>query len=614
MLLTASAAAAFPCMYGPQGLFRTVSAGTPPPGTYTFFFSALYQKAILHDNVHFVVDWAEVDTTLEIYDFEHYLDGMVELGLTVAEHIELAASMSYLVNAYQYDQVYIRRDFVGVMDVDWGPGMVRGAVKYGIRVHPFIEAGGMVWAGFPLAEALSDTVYDYDGFWDAGDLRLQVRRPFLTTGSPSWGLMGLASTAWKDFEANLNIGYSSYSQEYEDSILGYVEQSDGALDLGLGIAYNAPQAVLFAEYTLKSFLSRSGDPGYSSPSRVSAGVRLFENTGTYLDIIGEYGLTDFDRELSDPYSTGKLPIPEGVPGDWGIQIGLGFDSHMGSPAASGTGTVAGTITDASDGQPLAGMVSFPGSPVSPAPSDPVTGFFTAPVIPGTVVARAESEGYIPVSLTLVVAGGATVAADFSLEPAQPSGGQVSGTVTDASTGEALAALVTAEGGGSAQASPSGSFSLDLTEGSWTLRASFAGFADAVRTVYVTGGSTTAADFAMNRGLESGETLSFASIYFESGSAVLQPSSFPVLDEVAVLLGNSPEVNVQIVGHTDSDGSEALNQTLSDNRAGSVRTYLIQRGISSARLSTYGMGESQPVASNATSQGKAQNRRIEFRVL
>jgi len=615
MLLAASSpVAALPGLFGTTGLYRTVSAGTAPAGTYTFFLSALYQKAILHDDLLFRVEWAGVDTTLEVYDFEHYLDGTVSIGLTVAEHVEIAASMSYLVNAYQFDQIGIRRDYVGVMDVDWGPEMIRGAAKYGIRVHPFIEAGALLWAGFPLDGIVPDTIFDYDGYWDDGDLRLQVRRPFLTTGDPCWGFLGLASTAWNDFEANLNLGYSSYTQVYEDSVLGRVEQRDAALDIGLGIAWDAPQAVLFTEFTMKSFLTRSDDPGYSSPARISAGVRLFEDTGSYLDIVGEYGLTDFDRDLSDPYATGILPLPGGVPGDWGIMVGLGFDSHMARPS-SGTGTVAGTILDASDGSPLAGTVSFPESPVSSASADPVTGFFSAPVIPGTIVVRAEAEGHVPASLTLVVEPGATATADFRLAPTAPPDGALRGSVTDESTGAPLAALITVDGGSaSVPASQDGLFDLVLPAGSWTIRAALEGYADETRTVQVAGGATSTVDFAMGRALESGETLSFANIYFESGSAVLQPSSFPVLDEVAGLLANSPGVSVQVVGHTDSDGSESYNQTLSENRAASVRTYLVQRGIASSRISTIGMGESSPVASNATPQGKAENRRIEFRIL
>ncbi|MCD4847829.1 MAG: hypothetical protein K8R76_06530 [Candidatus Aegiribacteria sp.] len=284
-------------------------------------------------------------------------------------------TMSYLVNAYQFDQVHIRKDYVGVLDVIWGPGDIRASVKYGRPVSSWITAGGMLWAGFPLGSTVPDTIGDYDGFWNSGDLRLQVRRPFLSTGKNSWGFLALASTRYRMLEANVNLGYSSFRQEYEDSIIGFVDQKDGAIDFGLGVALNTPQAVLFTEYSIRSFLSRKGDEGYSAPARFTGGVRLFDKTGAYLDIIGELGLSDYNREEADPYKTGKLPLPDGVPGDWSVMMALGFDSHLSVRTSSGIGRVVGTILDDETGLPLSGSVSFPGKPISPTSSDPVTGFF-----------------------------------------------------------------------------------------------------------------------------------------------------------------------------------------------------------------------------------------------
>ena len=72
--------------------------------------------------------------------------------------------------------------------------------------------------------------------------------------------------------------------------------------------------------------------------------------------------------------------------------------------------------------------------------------------------------------------------------------------------------------------------------------------------------------------------------------------------------------IQIAGHTDSDGSESYNQTLSEQRAASVKNYLVDNGISASRLSTIGFGENLPVVSNGSAANKAMNRRIEFTVL
>ncbi len=104
------------------------------------------------------------------------------------------------------------------------------------------------------------------------------------------------------------------------------------------------------------------------------------------------------------------------------------------------------------------------------------------------------------------------------------------------------------------------------------------------------------------------------VHFESGSAALTPDSYAVLDEVVHSLQAYPEVRVEIRGHTDSQGPASFNLKLSQKRAEAVRQYLINAGIDPSRLVAVGVGEDEPIASNATPEGRAQNRRIEFRRL
>jgi outer membrane protein OmpA-like peptidoglycan-associated protein len=104
------------------------------------------------------------------------------------------------------------------------------------------------------------------------------------------------------------------------------------------------------------------------------------------------------------------------------------------------------------------------------------------------------------------------------------------------------------------------------------------------------------------------------VNFESGSAALTPDSYGVLDEVVRSLMAYPEVRVEIQGYTDSVGSAGANQGLSQRRADAVKQYLVNAGVDPARLLSKGYGEDNPVASNTTPGGRAQNRRIEFRRL
>lgn len=114
--------------------------------------------------------------------------------------------------------------------------------------------------------------------------------------------------------------------------------------------------------------------------------------------------------------------------------------------------------------------------------------------------------------------------------------------------------------------------------------------------------------------EIGKQFILRGINFESGSAALTPDSHPVLDQVIASMNSYPEVRLEIRGHTDSQGPAAFNLQLSQKRADSVRQYLINGGIAGDRLTAIGVGEEEPIASNATPEGRAQNRRIEFRRL
>ena len=103
------------------------------------------------------------------------------------------------------------------------------------------------------------------------------------------------------------------------------------------------------------------------------------------------------------------------------------------------------------------------------------------------------------------------------------------------------------------------------------------------------------------------------ITFATDSAAVQPQFQPTLNEVASVLAEYPKTYLDIYGHTDSTGSEAYNQGLSDRRAQAVSTYLAARGIQTARLATKGFGEMQPIASNETEAGRQTNRRVEIKI-
>lgn len=105
------------------------------------------------------------------------------------------------------------------------------------------------------------------------------------------------------------------------------------------------------------------------------------------------------------------------------------------------------------------------------------------------------------------------------------------------------------------------------------------------------------------------------VQFATGSAEILPVSHSLLDEVARVLSDNPQIElIQIEGHTDSTGTAAINRKLSQQRAESVMKYLGGRGITGGRMKARGFGPDRPIADNATDDGKEKNRRVEFNIL
>jgi outer membrane protein OmpA-like peptidoglycan-associated protein len=101
------------------------------------------------------------------------------------------------------------------------------------------------------------------------------------------------------------------------------------------------------------------------------------------------------------------------------------------------------------------------------------------------------------------------------------------------------------------------------------------------------------------------------VHFDFDKSNIRPDAVPILDEAAKILKENSSVNVQVQGYTDSVGTDAYNLRLSERRAASVKNFLVKEGVASTRLTTKGFGESDPVASNETAEGRAQNRRVEL---
>lgn len=104
------------------------------------------------------------------------------------------------------------------------------------------------------------------------------------------------------------------------------------------------------------------------------------------------------------------------------------------------------------------------------------------------------------------------------------------------------------------------------------------------------------------------------VTFETNQSAIRPNFYPVLNSVSLVLKEYEKTIIEVSGHTDSTGSDALNQTLSDQRAASVGSYLTAQGIDQRRVLTQGFGKRNPIADNATAEGRQSNRRVELRLV
>ncbi|MFZ1805891.1 MAG: OmpA family protein [Cyclobacteriaceae bacterium] len=286
--------------------------------------------------------------------------------------------------------------------------------------------------------------------------------------------------------------------------------------------------------------------------------------------------------------------------------------------------VNGIVYDESTMQPITSRVS-----VKPKSADAINidvtdnGEFETG-IPETeqVVVSASAEGYIAKELSFPIPtlfNDTTIIADIYLAPI-PKKLMLVGTVFDSKTNEPIKAKVnsTYKEANSSKSldAPKGNYEMEIPDMGWyVLNASAEGYLNAADSIEVISDEVNPVikDLYLNK-IEVGVTVRLKNIYFDFDKTTLKSESFVELDKVVDLLKTNPSVEIEISGHTDSKGSDDYNLNLSQGRSQSVVDYLISQGIESYRLSAQGYGETIPIDSNDTEEGRANNRRVEFTVL
>ncbi len=649
VLVTLSFAA--PSIHGIPGLYRVNSAMPLGFNQMSFALGLTYWTAA-DEYRNFIYHSHFLPGTYlfpELTNVEHTGQGRFSITYGVWDYIDIAMNAAYSSTFFERG-LYEERS-----TGHWEE--IYGFEGFNLLLHggynPITNLKDVVWFGGDIRLGLSsaDTAFMYndddpDGMWHTGQLISTIRRPFSTTGNNSFGMDLLITgdfSRWipmAPVKAHLNVGFAKYKQNYHftdfrvvpeavgwsysDSTVVDIEVADGLFNFGIGFEIATPHFDLFLEYTNQNLTSRDN----ASVSYFTPGIRFKSVSGSYLDVAFDlstsefdpayydlgHGLYQTDSVVTEAQRTDRAPLPIGGVFDWGVSLALGFSSDMVTDEGrTDMATLSGTVTDSLTGAAVFSTITFPGVPIPNVTSDYISGFYTHIIPSGEVPVTVVAPGYRNASATVVLGRNEAVILDFAM---LPNLGSVTGSLRDGEGRPIAGATVTI---GSTTpvtvtTNEAGVFAADVEPGTWPITVQAEGYISDNRSVSLFANETVSVSFDLRDALREGAVLSFDNIYFASGSATLKPESYSILDSVAILLRNNPTSRIQISGHTDSDGSEASNQTLSERRAQSVHQYLVSTGIAGNRLTTVGYGESIPVVPNNSAANKAKNRRIEFLVL
>ena len=279
------------------------------------------------------------------------------------------------------------------------------------------------------------------------------------------------------------------------------------------------------------------------------------------------------------------------------------------------GVIAGIVTNATNNQPLEATIEFPGSDIKPTKSSPATGAFRIDKVPiGIYTITAEADEYFKASLTVQVEEKNVASPTFALKPLTMKS-TLTGKVSDKKTGKPLVATISFPGSNIPEVKndpETGVYKTDIPVGSYAAKVTAEGYIPQSAAVVLEENKPNIKDFEL---VKKGMSITLRGIYFDFNKAIIKLQSRPALEDAAKIMQDNPTIRVEIQGHTDNIGSDAYNQKLSERRAQSVVTYLVQNfGIDISRLTAKGYGESKPIASNDNAEGRALNRRVQFFII
>ena len=279
--------------------------------------------------------------------------------------------------------------------------------------------------------------------------------------------------------------------------------------------------------------------------------------------------------------------------------------------------IIGKIYDMETKAPIVAEITFPQTEINAITSD-TAGMYNLTIDPGTYRLHVEATNYQFNEKVVTIQENESKVVDIALTKIGVDQATLTGKVSEFDSGKPLLAqLIFIDTNiPKVTTDPStGIYKVTVPPGTYSVKIEAADYVPESAPIVLAKDETKIQNFTLKPVPKVGEKVVLKGIYFDFNSAVIKPTSYPVLDDAAKVLQAKPKMRVEISGHTDSVGSDSYNQKLSYQRANAVRDYLIRyHNIDPTRLVAVGYGESQPIADNRTKSGRDMNRRIEFKVL
>lgn len=623
-----------PSLNGKTGVVRTLSVRNLIQGSFDVNYHATYFQT---------KDFLSTNTE----DIMKSFGGMTAIGIGLADWAELSLLIDGVATSFT-------NKYTGVDDFYQTFGDLEPGLKFGYMSDAGLGVGVDFFARF--LTNINKVGYQFDATSFGGrflitlDLDAAENVPLrfhLNVGyyKDHSDRLTLPNRIEPDAAYAIGFPYESV-EEYAGRIL-HDDQVLGAVALEIPV----DEITAFVEYTTRQILDTNNNnvPSLSynkSPQVITPGLRFTPVRGFAIDLACDLGLSkpaSLPLTVKDTSET-KLRNVRGAVPQWNAVIGFSYSFLPGAaiqivkevaPPPS-KGKITGMVTDASTQMPVGeAIIEMKGTGLTNLSTDPETGMYTTPELPGGEVELiVRKEGYLQQSAKVNVLIGQTVTQDFKLQK-EVKIGAIYGRVTD-STGKPLAAVISLNVPSippGASKVETGEYFMKIPPGEYQVTATVQGFKSVTKPATVKHGFKTRIDFVLEQEvapppppapvpiekkskvyIEKEKIVITETIHFETGKAVILPISYSILNAVAEVLKQNPNIKVRVEGHTDSIGSDELNLRLSQARADAVMKYLISQGIEPSRLEAKGYGETMPIADNATPEGRAKNRRVEFTII